>query len=222
MQRGPVLWGFTFLSCFLLVATRVTGQDTTTTVNAEVWADNWFALYVDGELIAEDSVSIETEMSFNAESFSFSTTLPAQIGVIAKDFKENDSGLEYIGSRRQQMGDGGFIAQFIDADSDRLLAVTDDSWVCMVIHQGPLNRECERSMNPDQECRFRIQDVPENWASADFDDSGWPGAVEHSIQAVRPHGGYNRVSWQPSAKLIWTEDLVVDNTLLCRFILTGG
>jgi hypothetical protein len=161
-------------------------------------------------------------MSFNAESFSFTTTLPAQISVIAKDFKESDSGLEYIGSRRQQIGDGGFIAQFTDADSNRLLAVTDESWVCKAIHQAPLNRDCERSSNPDKDCRSRIQDEPENWKDAAFDDSGWPGAVVHSAQAVRPHGGYNRISWHPAAKLIWTEDLEVDNTLLCRLTLTGG
>jgi hypothetical protein len=53
-------------------------------------------------MINEDPVPYNTERSFNAESFVFEEALPAQINVILKDFKENDSGLEYIGSRRQK------------------------------------------------------------------------------------------------------------------------
>ena len=34
---------------------------------AEVWADNWFALYVNGKKVGEDSVPITTERSFNSE-----------------------------------------------------------------------------------------------------------------------------------------------------------
>jgi len=51
---------------------------------------------------------------------------------------------------------------------------------------------------------------------ADFDDSSWPRAVEHSVAAVDPKDGYDRVEWDPTARLIWSEDLEVDNTLLCR------
>ena len=43
-------------------------NSTATTFTAQVWADNWFALYVNGELVGEDSVSITTERSFNAET----------------------------------------------------------------------------------------------------------------------------------------------------------
>ena len=44
---------------------------------AEVWADNWFALYVNGELVGEDSTPITTERSFNAETITFTATYPA-------------------------------------------------------------------------------------------------------------------------------------------------
>ncbi len=93
-----------------------------TTIRGDVWADNWFALYIGEDLILEDSVSITTERSFNAESFTFNVDLPAQLNFIFKDFKENDTGLEYIGANNQQMGDGGFIAQFYDSASNELLA----------------------------------------------------------------------------------------------------
>jgi hypothetical protein len=191
-------------------------------INADVWADNWFALYVDEKLIAEDSVPFNTEQSFNAESFSFDTALPAQVSVIARDFIENDTGLEYIGSRRQQMGDGGFKAQFIDAETGKTLAVSNDSWHCKAVHRAPLNSSCERSPDPEQSCQSDIEPEPENWKRADFDSNAWPNAVIHTERAVRPHGGYSRIQWHPTAKLIWTEDLEIDNTLLCRFTLTDS
>ncbi len=92
--------------------TRTVLDDTqgTVTINGDVWADNWFALYLGDKLLFEDSVSIKTERSFNAETFSFKAEYPIVLSFVVKDFKENDSGLEYIGTRKQQMGDGGFIA----------------------------------------------------------------------------------------------------------------
>lgn len=34
----------------------------------EVWADNWSSMSIDGTVVMEDSVSIDTESSFNAVS----------------------------------------------------------------------------------------------------------------------------------------------------------
>ena len=81
------------------------------TFSADVWADNWFEMRIDGVQCREDSVPITTERSFNAESFTFEAERPFVIGLVAMDFKENDTGLEYIGTGRQQMGDGGVIVQ---------------------------------------------------------------------------------------------------------------
>ena len=58
--------------------------DEPVTIEADLYADNWFAFYVGEELIKEDSVPITTERSFNAESFTFETTLPAQLNFIIK------------------------------------------------------------------------------------------------------------------------------------------
>lgn len=185
----------------------------------DIWADNWFALYLDGELLVEDPVPYNTERSFNAESFAFSVAPPASFSLVIKDFKETDSGLEYIGRSRQQIGDGGFMAQFVDADSGELLAVSNDSWRCMAIHRAPLNRSCVRSDNPEQSCGAEITPEPAGWKRADYDDSDWPQAVVHSAGAVRPHGGFDSIDWQSAAKLIWSADLEIDNTVLCRFTL---
>lgn len=45
------------------------------TFSADVWADNWFEVRIDGVQVAEDSVPITTERSFNAESFNFEAVI---------------------------------------------------------------------------------------------------------------------------------------------------
>ena len=84
---------------------------------ADVWADNWFALYSGMSLVGEDSVPITTERSFNAEVIFFDAELPLTLNLVAKDFKENDTGLEYIGKPNQQVGDGGVILQVTDTQT---------------------------------------------------------------------------------------------------------
>ena len=41
---------------------------------AEVWADNWFELYINGKKVGQDSAPITTERSFNSEKIKFSAT----------------------------------------------------------------------------------------------------------------------------------------------------
>ncbi len=189
---------------------------TTSTFVAEVWADNWFALSVNGELVGEDSVPITTERSFNAETITFEATYPLTIAVEAKDFKETDSGLEYIGSNRQQMGDGGLILQITDQDSGAVVAVSSDAWTALVVHEAPLNKDCEDSADPETECESRIAETPSGWTDVDFDDSAWSAATEWSASDVSPKDGYDEIDWSSSAQLIWGPDLEADNTVLLR------
>ena len=193
------------------------------TVMADVWADNWFSLSLGEDELIVDSVPITTERSFNAESFRFKTDIPMQLNFVVKDFRENDTGLEYIGARNQQMGDGGFIAQFRDADSGRLLAATNSAWQCLVVHRAPIEKSCEDSSNPmvgEGDCAFERREEPLGWRGLVFDDGGWPNAVEHSVAAVDPKHGYDAIDWDSGARLIWSEDLERDNTLLCRFTVS--
>ncbi len=195
------------------------GGSGATTFRGEVWADNWFALHVNDRLVVEDSVPITTERSFNAEAFTFNADYPLQLAILARDFKQDDTGLEYIGRGNQQMGDGGFIAQFTDTTSGATVAVTDDAWRCLVVHEAPLDKACEDESDPQPgvgPCGFVDTPEPEGWRSADFDDSGWPAAIEHAASAVRPKGGYDAIDWSGDAELIWSDDLETHNTLLCR------
>ena len=133
------------------------------TIHGDVWADNWFALYLGEELLIEDSVSISTERSFNAESFSFNADFPVVLNFVVKDFKENDTGLEYIGKGNQQMGDGGFIAQVTHQATGEVVLTSSSAWKCLTIHKAPLNKECASSTNPDEDCQFTKSDEPDGW-----------------------------------------------------------
>ena len=193
-------------------------------VRADFWADNWFQFYLGDDLIVEDSVSIETERSFNAESVLFSADYPFQLNLVLKDFRENDTGLEYIGARNQQMGDGGFIAQLFDASTEQLIVASDAQWKCFVVHEAPLDVSCEGESKPvagEGPCGFIETDEPLGWKQAEFDDSSWPFATEHSADSVRPKGGFDQIDWHSGAHLIWTSDLERHNTVLCRATVSG-
>lgn len=187
----------------------------------DVWADNWFSLSVNGTQVAEDSVPITTERSFNAETFSFSAERPFVLGLVAKDFKANDTGLEYIGTPRQQIGDGGVILQVFDV-TNNLVAVSDERWKCLVVHHAPVEKSCAQEQNPvagEGACGFERRPEPEGWNTLSFDASDWPDATVHSARDVRPKDGYNEIKWNSAAKIIWGPDLETDNTLLCRLVV---
>jgi len=207
------LWG-----CLSSADVHVSG-DKNRPFLAEIWADNWFEMYVNGKKVLEDSVSIKTERSFNSEKFYFSSDSLSVLAFKIKDFKANDTGLEYIGTKRQQIGDGGFIAQIKDSKTGFILAVTNSEMRCMVLHRAPLDESCAQDPNPiagQRKCQFETFQQPRDWTLTNFDDSSWPQATVHSVESVRPKDGYDDIKWSPSAKLIWTADLKKDNTLICR------
>ncbi len=193
-------------------------------VLGEVWVDNWFKLYINGKPLLEDSVSIKTERSFNAERFQFNADYPMTIAFEFRDFMENNTGLEYIGSRRQQMGDGGAIAQFKDVASGKVIAATGADWRCVTVQAAPADASCASERNPDislAACAESRVQVPENWMAPGFDDSSWPNASVHTAREVGPKDGYDRIRWDSSANLIWGKDLKKDNILYCR-VTVGG
>jgi hypothetical protein len=190
-------------------------------IAGEAWADNWFALSANGKWVAEDAVPITTEKSFNSEAFSFQASYPLTLAVVLKDFKQDDSGLEYIGTPKQQIGDGGFKMQLRDAQTGKALAWTDATWRCKAIHRAPLDATCVDDPEPLQTCGFVSEPEPSGWRDAGFDDSAWPMATVHPAAAVGPKDGYLQVQWLPAAQFIWSADLRMDNTVLCRLRVDG-
>ncbi len=183
---------------------------------AEIWADNWFAMYVNGKKVGEDSVPFATEKSFNSEVISFKATYPLTIGIVARDFYENESGLEYIGKANQQIGDGGIIAQIRETNSGTIVGFTDKKWKTFVAQRAPLNVECVKSKDPLKECKRLSTKTPTSWYSKTFKDSSWKVASEFSASEIGVKQGYFNINWSNQAKLIWASDLRLDNTVLLR------
>lgn len=205
----------------LIQTTPVNAANKIVTFTAEVWADNWFALYINGKLVGQDSVPITTERSFNSERITFKATYPLTIGLIGKDFKENDSGLEYIGSNRQQIGDGGVVLQIRESTSGKIIATTSKKWRVLAIQQAPLNSECVTSNDPLRDCKSVEKLIPSTWFKSTYSDSNWLFAREYSESDVGVKDGYREIKWDQKSKLIWGKDLKVDNTLLFRYKVSG-
>jgi phosphatidylethanolamine-binding protein (PEBP) family uncharacterized protein len=193
----------------------------TTAFQAEVWVDNWFSLYVNGKKVGEDSVAYNTEKSFNSTLIKFSATYPFQVGVLARDFMENDSGLEYIGKPNQQIGDAGFILQIREVKSGKIVASTSSQWKSLVIQKAPLNTSCVSSTQPLVECKSSLISIPNSWSSKTFKDTSWKNSTVFTEAEVGVKDGYMDYQWSAASKLIWSSDLKLDNTVLFRTLVTG-
>jgi hypothetical protein len=75
---------FAILALFSLCAAAAGAE----TYSSDVWADNWFEMRINGTRVAQDSVPMTTEPSFNAESLTFEAERPLVVGVVAKTSKK--------------------------------------------------------------------------------------------------------------------------------------
>ncbi|OYW15393.1 MAG: hypothetical protein B7Z55_15075, partial [Planctomycetales bacterium 12-60-4] len=96
------------------------------TMKLNVYADNWFMLYVNGRLVAVDPIQFTPH---NVVSVDFLPEYPMTIAVLAKDNADPKTGMEYGSS----VGDGGFILKFADG------TVTNASWKAKNFFHGPVN-----------------------------------------------------------------------------------
>jgi len=211
---GAVLAGVFALG--VIPATSAPAVSKVYNFTAEIWADNWFALYVNGKKVGEDSTPFATERSFNSDAISFKASYPLTIGIMARDYVENASGLEYIGKPNQQIGDGGIIAQIRDMDSKQVITATNKSWKVFVTNTAPLNEECVKSKDPLLDCKTMVTKAPTSWYSTTFKDSSWKSATEFTAAAVGVKDGYFNFTWSPTSSLVWSSDLRLDNTILLR------
>ena len=167
----------------------------TDTIAASMYADNWFMMYINGKLVAVDSIDF---LPHNVVSVDLLPEYPITIAVLAKDNADPKTGCEY----GTHIGDGGFILKFADG------TVTDASWKAKCFHHGPIDRDVA---NP----RVRTEQLPENWFSPDFDDSSWDYATEYTQERIDPKAPFFELDFM-DAKWIWTSDLDLDNTIVLR------
>ncbi len=165
------------------------------TTRANIYADNWFVLYLNGKLTAVDSIDF---LPHNVVSVDVLPEYPLTIAVLAKDNADPKTGLEY----GDHIGDGGFILKFADG------TVTDATWKAKCFFKGPLARDAR---NPQAE----HLPLPDQWWAVDFDDRQWAQATEYSEDRVNPKAPYYDADFK-GAKFIWTADLDLDNTVIFR------
>lgn len=169
------------------------------TIKANMYADNWFMLYINGELVTVDSIKF---IPHNVVAVDILPSYPMTIAVLARDNADPKSGMEYANTN---IGDGGFILKFGDG------TVTNASWKAKQFSRGPIDRDTK---NP----RVENLPIPENWFAVDFDDSQWGSAKEYPEATVGPKQPYFEHDFQ-GAKFIWTADIELDNTVIFRHVV---
>ncbi|MFM8619070.1 MAG: hypothetical protein ACKOE8_10130 [Opitutaceae bacterium] len=196
MNRGARFLILTFLA--LAAAGRVRGQIKPTisdTITLNAYADNWCAVFVNGRLVAVDSIDF---IPHNQISVRILPEYPLTIAVLAKDNAAPASGLEY----GNKIGDAGFILKLGDGSG------TNASWKAKSFFRGPANRDVSRPT-------VERTPLPSGWHLPGFDDSAWERATEYTSERVRPDGDYVADAFT-GAKFIWTSDLDLDNTVIFR------
>ena len=169
------------------------------TIKANMYADNWFMLYINGELVAVDSIKF---IPHNVVSVDLLPSYPMTIAVMAKDNADPSTGMEYANTN---IGDAGFILKFGDG------TVTDATWKAKAFSTGPLGRDTK---NP----RVENLPIPENWFAVDFDDRSWGTAKVYTETQVGPKQPFFEHDFR-GAKFIWTDDIELDNTVLFRHVV---
>ncbi len=165
------------------------------TVKLNVYADNWFMLYINGKPVAVDPIDF---LPHNVVTVDVLPEYPMTIAVMAKDNANAETGLEY----GDHIGDGGFILKFADG------TVTDATWKAKCFFRGPLRRDVA---NPTVE----RAPIPADWFKVDFDDREWPAAKVFTEQEVGPKEPFYQADFK-GARFIWSDDLGLDNTVLLR------
>jgi phosphatidylethanolamine-binding protein (PEBP) family uncharacterized protein len=165
------------------------------TMKLNVYADNWFMLFVNGRLVAVDPIQFTPH---NVVSVDFLPEYPMTIAVLAKDNADPKTGMEY----GTNVGDGGFCLKFADG------TVTNASWKAKNFFHGPVNGD---TANP----QVKQEPLPEKWWAIDFDDSTWKNAKEYTVEEVDPKQPYFENDFE-GAKFIWSDDIALDNTLIFR------
>ena len=169
------------------------------TIQANVYADNSFKLYINGELVAVDSISF---VPHNVVSVDVLPAYPMTIAVMGIDNADPKTGMEYANTN---IGDGGFILKLGDG------TVTNATWKAKKFSWGPVDGDTK---NP------RVENIPlpKDWFTIDFDDSNWPNAKEYTEEVVGPKEPFFEHDFT-GAKFIWSDDIKLDNLVLFRTVV---
>ena len=169
------------------------------TIKANVYADNSFRLYINGELVAVDSIAF---VPHNVVSVDVLPAYPITIAVMAIDNADPKTGMEYANTN---IGDGGFILKLGDG------TVTNANWKAKKFSWGPVGGDTK---NP----RVVNIPIPKDWYAVDLDDSKWPNAKEFTEEEIDPKSPFFEHDFE-GAKFIWSDDVKLDNVVLFRTVV---
>jgi hypothetical protein len=205
---------------------------------AYIFADNYFELYINGELIAVDPVPFTP---FNSNVIRFTAERPVSLAVLGVDWEENLAlGSEAGRGSPYATGDAGLVMHIQDA-AGSTVAITDSSWRAQTFYTSPLkDRDClvlDKQIRDSSACDTSASadgsaysaafwDIPDAWMQPDFDDTAWPQAIEYSNDTVgvnnKPaYTNFTDVFDSPAAdaSFIWSSNLVLDNLVLFRAVI---
>ncbi len=167
------------------------------TLKLNVYADNWFTLYINGKLRVVDPIDY---MPHNVVSVDILPEYPMTIAIMGRDNADPKTGLEY----GDHIGDAGLILKFSDG------TITNAKWKAKSFFKGPLNGDVKNA-------QVEHTPVPTDWFAVDFDDSQWAHATEYTEARVNPKESFLKAKDSfTGAKFIWSENLDLDNTVLFR------
>jgi hypothetical protein len=188
-----------------------------------IFADNAFEIWVNGTFLCTDPILFTP---FDAHAVRFQANAPLTIAMKLGDWEQvNGVGVEFD----VETGDGGAIARFTSSAGE---VVTSADWRCEVFYAAPmddpkclvghdtsgcaLKTACQLDAAYD-DCHAALWAVPDDWAAMSFDDSAWPNATEYEADAVTQDRAYRHDTERyGDARFVWSRNLVVDNTVLCR------
>ncbi|ASJ76319.1 hypothetical protein [Granulosicoccus antarcticus] len=200
-----------------------------------LFADNYFELYINGQLLAVDPVPFTP---LNSSVVRFKADRPLTIAVMAVDWEENlGLGSENDGDKAFQPGNGGFVAHLQDL-AKNTVTITNRRWRAQTFYTSPLqNRDClvaSRQIRRSTPCDDRgvdnadgfsaaYWDLPLDWMMPSFDDRSWPSASSYSNKAVGVESKKAFTNFRDvfdtegaDADFIWTSNLILDNLVILR------
>ncbi|WP_228768466.1 hypothetical protein [Shewanella sp. TC10] len=198
-------------------------------ITGYIFADNYFELYINGKLIAVDSVPFTP---FNSSIVKFKVSKPYTIAVKVIDWEENlGLGSESNRGSAYHAGDGGFIASFSDG------TVTNSDWQAQTFYTSPiydlsclsekegarLSADCAATGKENGQDAYAVHwKQADNWMSETFDSTAWPQASLYSDDEI---GVNNKKAYMnfiekfsgAGASFIWSTNVVLDNEVLLRY-----
>jgi hypothetical protein len=205
-------------------------------ITAYLFADNYFELYVNDVLVGTDPVPFTP---FNSNVIRFRANRPMTLAVKLVDWEENlGLGTEDNRGNAFHAGDGGFIATFYDS-LNNVIASTGPDWKAQSFYIAPLTNANDvtelgdgthstdgitTSPTCSSNCFAVHYEVPNDWASPDFDDSIWPNATTYTEMEI---GVDNKPSYTKFIEVfsgagsifIWSSNVVLDNEVLLRYTI---